>query len=235
MKFSIVTCSRNRADRIPSFLDAIGKLDYPKDDWELTFVDNGSTDNTREVFDEHVGRIDIRSVYTQENKPGVNSARNTGVAVAKHDVLVFTADDCYVSQDLLRQYQHDHERHEVGFIGGQVRPEPSSDVRLSIQERGITERIDPHTFLRAGLIHGANMSIRRRALLDGGMFDPRFGPGADFPAGSEVDTLARIIFAGWRGLYPQERHRLPDPGSGGTRPQHDLHQLGCVARRVVGA
>ena len=227
VKFSIVACSRNRAKRLPGFLAAVSALDYPKEDWELIFVNSGSTDDTAEVFEKCIAEMGVRYTYTHETKCGVNNARNTGVAVARNDVLVFIDDDCYVSQDLLRQYRDEYEMHDVGFIGGQVRPGPSG-VRLSIQEHGTTELIRPYGFLRAGLIHGANMSIRRQALMQCWMFDGRFGPGGAFLSGSDVETLARILFAGWHGLYSpkpcvqHDRGRMPDIEINRVRRNYDI-------------
>ena len=215
----------------------MGALDYPKEDWELIFVNNRSTDDTTEVFRKRITEMNIRYTYTEETERGVNSARNAGVRIARHDILVFTDDDCRVSPDLLQAYRDEYERTSPGFIGGQVIPDSTSGVRLSIQERQETAKIPAYSFLRAGLIHGANMSIRRQALMQCGMFDPRFGPGGVFLSGSEVEVLARILFAGWHGLYspkPRVVHRGgPHPldrFSSQLRwnPVHDSSDLGLT-------
>ena len=178
----------------------------------MVFVNNGSTDNTGDVFQTVVATMGFPHQYIHESTPGINNARNAGVTVARHDTLVFTDDDCHVSRTLLTDYRDEYERTSVGFIGGQVRPYAASSVRLSIQEREQGTEVPAYGFLRAGLIHGANMSIRRQALTQCGMFDPRFGVGGVFLSASDVETLARILFEGWHGLYSPKPWVLHDRG-----------------------
>jgi glycosyltransferase involved in cell wall biosynthesis len=213
IRFSVVVPSRNRSLRIPGFLAALSRIDYPSEDWELVFVNNGATDDTKRVFHDSIAQMDLRAAYVEEPRMGSNRARNAGVQTAQHDIIVFTDDDCYPSRDLLRAYRDEYAASHVGFIGGQVRLSDKSDVCLSIQEQLVSEDVTPHSFLRAGLIHGANMSVRREILAQHGMFDPRFGVGGKFLGASEVELLGRLSFAGVRGLYSPRPIVWHDRGS----------------------
>ena len=64
-------------------------------DWELIVVDDGSTDNTKEIVEEFV-KIDKRIKYIfQENKER-SAARNNGIKKAKGDWICFLdSDDIY--------------------------------------------------------------------------------------------------------------------------------------------
>ena len=149
-------------------MTALQVLDYPPDDWEFIFVNNASSDDTAEVFERAATRTDIHYTYIDEPNGGLAKARNAGARSAQNDVLVFSDDDCFVSPTLLHDYAHEYQTHDVGFVGGQVRPYLASGPRLAVQERQTREHIPAYCFLRTGLIHGANMSIRREALLECG-------------------------------------------------------------------
>jgi GT2 family glycosyltransferase len=64
----------------------------------------------------------------------------------------------------------------------------------------VGEDIPPRSFLRAGVVHGANMAFRREVLQQIGDFDERLGPGA-VVYGEELDLLARASAEGFRGAY----------------------------------
>ena len=75
-----------------------------------------------------------------------------------------------------------------------------TDLRITIQESLEPLSFPPGSFIRPGVIHGANIAYRRAALTEVGGFDPWFGAGATYSA-EEVELMARISVAGWNGAY----------------------------------
>lgn len=71
---SIVMVTYNRAHTLPRAIDSVLAQDFQN--WELVIVDDGSTDNTREVL---AGYADsrIKTVFHERNS-GVCAAKNTG-------------------------------------------------------------------------------------------------------------------------------------------------------------
>jgi glycosyltransferase involved in cell wall biosynthesis len=85
---SVVIPAYNYAHYLPRTLDSILKQDYPN--VEIVVVDDGSTDNTREIVASYGDKI--RYVYQQN--AGLSAARNTGIKEAKFEYLGFIdADD----------------------------------------------------------------------------------------------------------------------------------------------
>jgi glycosyltransferase involved in cell wall biosynthesis len=81
---------------------------------EVIVVDDGSTDNTREVLIERFGDR-IRYIY-QENK-GLPGARNTGIRNATGSFLAFLdADDLWLPTKLEKQMAVMSEKPEVGLV-----------------------------------------------------------------------------------------------------------------------
>lgn len=77
-----------------------------KDDLELVFIDDGSTDKTLEILNKRKnhGMFNI-SVFSQENL-GVSSARNLGIKKAKGDFITFVDVDDTVTDDYFKTLTH---------------------------------------------------------------------------------------------------------------------------------
>ncbi len=87
-KISIIIPTYNRAYGLKETINSALNQTYPNT--EVIVVDDGSTDNTREVCAGYGGRI--RYVY-QENHGRPAAARNTGIRVMKGNYAAFLDDD----------------------------------------------------------------------------------------------------------------------------------------------
>lgn len=86
---SVVICTRDRADRLPTALEALESQSIR--DFELVIVDNAPRNaRTRRVVEERAPRAH----YVIEPVPGLPRARNAGIRAASGDVVAFTDDDC---------------------------------------------------------------------------------------------------------------------------------------------
>ncbi len=201
MDISLVICTRNRASQLSEALRRLERIETAIP-WELVIVDNGSTDSTRSVLREFQSRggLHARAIVTFEGLPGLGRARNTGWRTASGRIIAFSDDDCYPQEDYISRMMECFAEREIGFIGGRVLLFDSTDIRLTIQELGERVELLPRTFIRAGLIQGANFAVRREVLEAVGGFDDRFGAGTPF-ACEDVDLLARASALGWKGAY----------------------------------
>lgn len=72
-------------------------------------VDDGSTDNTRMMIAALVRESPISIKYIHQSNSGAAAARNSGIRVARGDLLCFLdSDDCFVPEKLARQYARMH-------------------------------------------------------------------------------------------------------------------------------
>lgn len=97
---SIVIPVYNQEEYISSCLDTVCAQTYPN--IEILVVDDGSWDKSAEIirsFAERDGRI--RYLY-QENQ-GVSVARNTGIAAAKGEYIIFVDGDDMISPELVEK------------------------------------------------------------------------------------------------------------------------------------
>lgn len=68
-------------------------------DFEIIIIDDGSTDDTKQVIDNYKNLLNIQYVF-QQNK-GRSRARNTGLQLAEGDIIIFNDDDRIVPPDYI--------------------------------------------------------------------------------------------------------------------------------------
>jgi glycosyltransferase involved in cell wall biosynthesis len=97
---SIIMPTYNRAEYISEALDSIKRQTFK--DYEIIVIDDGSTDNTKEIVETYKG---IRYMYLDHG--GIAWARNTAVKAARGKWLAFLdSDDLWVDDKLQKQVDY---------------------------------------------------------------------------------------------------------------------------------
>jgi len=120
-KVSVVVASYNGAMTLRICLESLRRLNYP--DYEVILVDDGSTDETREIASCFP---DVRTI--RQSNRGLSAARNTGIVNATGEIVAFTDSDCRADEDWLYYIVDDLLRSEFVAMGGHnlLPPEDSS-------------------------------------------------------------------------------------------------------------
>ena len=97
MLLTVCTPTYNRAHTLPRLYESLVR--QTSQDFEWLVVDDGSTDNTRELVDGWVaeGRIRIRYVYKENG--GKPSAHNLGVRLAAGELFFCVDSDDYLTDN----------------------------------------------------------------------------------------------------------------------------------------
>ncbi len=207
MRLSVVICTRNRANQLRHVLRSISQCTKPPDgEWELVVIDNGSTDDTRQVLDEALHQLPLR-VYTQP-QPGLSHARNMGADRALGEWLLWTDDDVRVSAGWLDEYHRAILTHaDAQVFGGpiEIRFEGTPPAWLtggSHVVRSAYAGLDADDLpdeLRADgpVPYGANFAVRK-ALVESQPFDTELGRHPEHPmrAGEETPIIRRALRQG---------------------------------------
>jgi len=90
--FSIIIPTYGRPQKLAVCLDALVRLKYPRDRFEVIVVDDGSQTPPKTVVTPYENQIDIRLVTQFHAGPA--TVRNTGAEHAQGEYLAFTDDDC---------------------------------------------------------------------------------------------------------------------------------------------
>ena len=98
IRFSIIIPTYNRADMIAETIESV--INQTHYDWELILIDDGSTDNTKEVVSKFI-KQDLRIRYVFQENAERSVARNNGIQNAKGDWICFLdSDDLFASNHL---------------------------------------------------------------------------------------------------------------------------------------
>lgn len=120
---SIIVPCRNEDRYLQRCLESLSDQDFPRSDYEIIVVDNGSTDRSLEIAK---SKSDIVIVAPNIN---VGAVRNRGAERAKGETIVFIDADCTVdSQWLNRAYKLSCESPNTVFGGGAALPKKATWV-----------------------------------------------------------------------------------------------------------
>ena len=124
MQLSIIICSYNRASYISDALDSLYHQTAGLNAFEVFVVDNNSTDNTQEVYQNWRANHPLGNfTYTTETKQGASFARNNGAALAKGAWLCFMDDDAVATPNYVEQIlKHILDQPFIVGFGGRIIP-----------------------------------------------------------------------------------------------------------------
>ncbi len=224
---SVIVPTRNRSAFLREALASVLAQTLPPESYEIIVVDNGSTDNTRNIVDELVAAHPGRIRYVFEEQPGLHRGRHRGAAEARSGLLVFVDDDIIADEKWLQAILHAFEDERVVLVGGKILPRWEGAVPgwielfktrtadgwwlgyLSLLDFGPERRPMPPEF-----VFGCNFAIRRQTLAECGGFHPDALPPELIRYRGDGETaVARAVRArGRQALYePAARihHRVP--------------------------
>ena len=114
LDFSIVIPSYRRPGALGTCLNAIARLDYPRDRFEVVVVDDGSVP----PLPRPEGPVAVTLV--RQDNAGPAAARNLGASRARGTFLAFTDDDCVPRPDWLSRLGAALGREPEALVGGRT-------------------------------------------------------------------------------------------------------------------
>lgn len=215
---SLLVCTRNRAAQLAPFLAGLPAADLARTGAELVLVDNGSTDATAGMLASFAAAAAFPVTLLREERAGLSRARNAGLAACRAPLVAFTDDDCYLGEGYLDTALREFATGAWRFAGGRILLKDPRDARVAVNYSRRPRRFPPCSFLRAGVIQGANMLVAREVFDRVGAFDPDMGAGATFRC-EDLEMLARASLGGFPGAYLPDlvvyhhHGRKPGPGT----------------------
>ena len=100
MKFSIIIPIYNVEKYVEQCLESVDGQSY--EDYEIILVNDGSTDASEAICKSFVANSNRNYQIINQANGGLSAARNTGLAAAKGQWIVFVDSDDYISTDLLK-------------------------------------------------------------------------------------------------------------------------------------
>ncbi len=219
---TVIVCTRDRPHALRRCLHALTKLDYP--DYEVVVIDNASVGaQTAEVV------ADTPFRYVREERPGLDWARNRGIAESRNELIAYVDDDAVVDSLWLAAIVGAFEDPTVSAVTGLVLPAeliwPAQQTfeRYGGMGKGMARRdLDGSRMTPAGKLAahhagvGANMAFRRQTLDRVGLFDTALDVGTPSNGGGDLDIFHRMLVSGLTIRYEPEaviwHYHRRDPG-----------------------
>ena len=195
---SIIIPVYNDPSGLKETLDCLVAQVFPKDQYEIIVVDNGSTDNTFEIGNKYADQFHDTIQFVLENKvKGSYAGRNRGIAVSRGELLIFLDADVTVGSDYVEKVYDKFRNSNIDYLG--------CNVKMMIKKSSISSRYNfIHGFNIENSINNenytptCNLIVKREVIDKIGNFDSRLEGGGDFEFGE------RVTSAGYRLDYAED-------------------------------
>jgi glycosyltransferase involved in cell wall biosynthesis len=186
-KVSIIIPAYNAATTIAASVQSIQNQTFK--DWELSIIDDGSTDNTLECI-QLLAEGDAKIQVISHTNKGVSATRNLGIDRAKGEFIAFLdADDIWLPDKLASHLQHMEAKPSVvisfarvafinqeGHLTGQISTAPLQNLKLE------------DLFCENPTSTTSNLFVRRNVFDRVGLFD------TDMSFAEDLEWLCRAIW-----------------------------------------
>lgn len=203
---TVIVCTRDRAERLDGCLEALSLSRYPRAD--VLVVDNAPSDDAARAVAERWS-----AGYVREPRPGLDRARNRGLAEARAPIVAFTDDDARPEPGWLDGLARGFDSPDVLAVTGLVLPaELETRAQVQFEElyggmgkgyelRVVSRRAKRMIYRPEQLGLGCNMAFRREALDRLGGFDPALDVATLTGGGGDLDAFQRVLETGGALVY----------------------------------
>jgi glucosyl-dolichyl phosphate glucuronosyltransferase len=219
MYISVIIPTRNRSRTLRVTLNSLLNQNDLKD-LEVIIIDNGSTDDTKQICDPFINDSKLKFKYYYDDEPGLLTGRHLGASLAKGDVIGFLDDDvelaptwvagikdAFINSKIHLATGPCLPRHEIEppawlqYFWSKIRGKGLACDWLSLIDLGNKKRfIDPN------LVWGLNFCIRKDALFALGGFHPDNIPAnlQMYQGDGETGLTMKARSEGYKALYHPE-------------------------------
>ena len=173
---SVIVPAYNAEKTLASCLEALGNQSYPKENFEVVVIDDGSTDSTA-----HIAKK-FPVLYEHQENRGPAAARNKGTVAARGDVVLFTDSDCVPEQNWLEEMMRPFTDPAVAAVKGAYRTR-QKEIAARFAQAEFEDRYDLlEKKTSVDMIDTYSAAFRREVFVQAGGFDE------SFPVANNEDT-----------------------------------------------
>jgi GT2 family glycosyltransferase len=196
---SVVVPTYNRLSRLKKVLAALERQQFPRDQFNVVVISDGSTDGTDEHLRDPALELDLLFV-TQANQ-GPAAARNHGIKRASGEYVLFLDDDVVPAPELLAEHMRLHRAEKDLVVMGPMltpgdftmAPWVAWEQAMLYKQYAAMEEGDWSPTARQ--FFTGNTSLARRHLVAAGGFDERFRRAEDAQLAYRLDHMGvRFVF-----------------------------------------
>ncbi|MEU0969314.1 glycosyltransferase family A protein [Streptomyces sp. NPDC005917] len=177
VKVSVVVPVYNPGPYIEDCIASVLRQSLPRDEYEVIFVDDGSSDETPARLDALAAEHPHVHVIHQEPSGWSGKPRNVGIAASEGEFVMFVDNDDFLGDEALeRMYDYGVENEAdliIGKMAGKGRPVPvelfrRNHPRATVENAPLMDSLTPHKMLRRSFLDriGLRFPEGRRRLED---------------------------------------------------------------------
>ncbi len=205
-KISVIIPTRNRKNSLKLVCNSLFNQNYPKSDYEIIIVDDGSDDETIRMIRKLKPTVNFKYFYWPRikvnkknkwsrfyNRAGLS--RNIGVDNSEGEIILFNDSDIMVEKNCLRKHYQYHNKYSNIVVRGfrMFLSKESNDLKRA-KSRKNKKEIDLHCRMHDLSEEGwqriitANLSLRKKYLYEINGFDKNFS----FWGSEDIDLGYRL-------------------------------------------
>ncbi|MEP6489079.1 glycosyltransferase [Microcoleus vaginatus GB2-A3] len=194
VRVSVIIPAYNSERYIVRAVESVIDQTYP--DWEIIVVDDGSTDNTRQILEPY---CDLINYVYQENQ-GSAIARNRGCELATGEFLAFLdSDDFFLPEKLQKQLACFDADPTLDLVQtGWLLVDKKDESIYGVQPWKEAPKLDLQTLVLYKSVRSSAILLRREWWERLGGFKPRFAPIED------LDFVLRLALKGGKSVWLKE-------------------------------
>ncbi len=195
---TIGICVRNGERMLPNAVDSIINQDFPLENLQIIFVDDGSEDSTPKIINEYLSKLGHHAESFTTSWKGLGHARNLIVKHAAGEYLLFVDADEILTQNYINSQIYVMEKYpEVGITSGIFKIVPGNLIlTLEIIPYIVNQRnyLKPRNLIwkTDKLIGTGGTTFRLKAINQVNGFDESIRGSFE-----DTDLVLRIKKAGW--------------------------------------
>lgn len=190
---SVIIPTYNNKDVLKKTLESLCRQLYPKDKYEIIIIDDGSTDDTKKIIEEHQIKCNCDLEYFFQQNKGPSSARNFGISKARGSIIAFIDSDCIATNTWVEEITKGYDNDRVAGVGGMTKAMPTNS-KIS-QYCAYIKMNEMPKINKNGIVYliTGNASFRKDCLEEVKGFDERYA----FPGGEDPDLCYRLRQKGY--------------------------------------
>lgn len=204
LNVSVIIPTYNRKKDLEVCLDSLLHQDTSLSNFEVVVIDDGSNDNTEELFIPSDRWKALQIVYSKQERMGTPSAMNKGIRMARGKILAFIDSDCIAARDWIKNTIYYHEKfQDIMAIQGRIlnthKRRFAAIVEQEIYEAYLNYLISENGEQKiiTNLFTG-NCSIKMEAFKEMGC---SFSEEMFFGYGCDIDIAMQILNKGKKNIY----------------------------------
>lgn len=205
-KISVTVPTYNRAKTFGLTLSYLANQKLDGADYEVVIVDDGSSDNTRDVVELWMKTAPCRAQYIFQSNHGPGYAYNRAFEAAEAPIVLLIADDILLSPEALKEHVEMHRLHPeegVAVFGRTVVSPALDSVVLRKLDRVGLDHLQAGDEMQWYQFWGCNISAKRDFVLRHGGMPEEVGIGGAIAHQDRV-LGHRLMKGGLRILYSPE-------------------------------